>query len=124
MTAYIAAAVAVVLFIVVFATGFLLRASGTPYGVPQLTVHKLISLAALGFVGVVLIRVSRDVGLGQLVWVSLIATALFFIVAVATGGMLSAEKEWPSAIGTLHKISPWFTVVAAAATMYLALAAA
>ena len=43
----IAAAIAAILFVIVFATGFVLRASGKPYGVPQLTVHKLISLAAL-----------------------------------------------------------------------------
>ena len=93
MTAYIATAVAAVLFVVVFGTGFALRFRGSPYPVPQLTIHKLISLAAAAFVGIALFKASQGTSFGDGVWIALAATALFFVVAVATGGILSTDRE-------------------------------
>jgi uncharacterized membrane protein len=116
---YIAAGVMALLYAVVFFTGFVLRRSGTPYGVPQLTVHKLISLAAVAFLGIAIYRAWQSEPIDGIVWISVAATALFFIVSMSSGGIHATEKEWPSVITVLHKVSPWFTLAASVATVAL-----
>jgi hypothetical protein len=116
--------IAIAGIIIVFITGFVLSRRGVPYSAVLLAVHKIVAVLMAVALGIFIFRAQREAALGWATWLSVLATALFFVTAVATGGILSAEKPdaekpWPPVIGTLHKVAPWFTVVSAAATLYL-----
>lgn len=107
------------LFLLVFISGFWLNRSGSPYSVAILTLHKLISLAAAGLVVVTIVQTNRVARLGATELVVSVASGLFFVAAVATGGLLSAEKPMPAIVSTLHLITPFLTVLSTAVTLYL-----
>lgn len=106
-------------FLLIFVTGFWLSRSGRPYGVLLLTVHKLLSVGAVVFLTVVIVRVNRSVGLGSREWIVAIVTGLLFLGTIATGGLLSATKPMPELVHRLHQVAPFLTLVSMAATLYL-----
>ena len=113
--------VTAVLYLVVFVSGVFLTRSGKPYSTLVLTAHKLISLAALAYLVVTMIQVNRVAGLGaSQAWAGVVA-GLFFLGTIATGGLLSTDKPTPPVVLILHRITPFLTVVATAAALYLLL---
>jgi heme A synthase len=48
-----------------------------------------------------------------------IGAGLFFLGAVATGGILSAAKELPAVVQTMHKVLSLLTLLSTAATFFL-----
>lgn len=111
--------VAGLVFIVIFASGYWLSRAGKPYSVIVLTVHKLISLAAVVFLVVAMIQANRVAALSALELIAGVVTGLFFLALMATGGLLSTDKQMPVVVLRLHQIAPYLTVLAAAVTLYL-----
>lgn len=109
------------LYLVIFASGVWLTKSGKPYSAIILTVHKLISLAAIAYLVVTTVRVNQVAKLSAMeIWAGVI-TGSFFLVTLATGGLLSTGKPTPSVVLILHRIAPLLTVLSTAATLYLLL---
>ncbi len=108
-----------VLLLVVFATGFVLHRTGSPYSVGLLAAHKLLAVAGAVILGYFVFRALQEGPLAGGTWASLLATALFFFTAVATGGIMSTDKPQLPVISTLHKVAPWFTVLSSVMTVYL-----
>jgi hypothetical protein len=106
-------------FVVIFVSGYWLSRSGKPYNVIVLTVHKLISLAAVVFLVIVMIQSNREAALSAIELVASVVTGLFFLALMATGGLLSSDKEMPAVVLRLHQIAPYLTVLSAAVTLYL-----
>jgi hypothetical protein len=106
-------------FIVIFASGYWLSRAGKPYSVVVLTVHKLISLAAVVLLVITMAQAQRVATLSALELIAGVVTGLFFIALMATGGLLSSDKEMPAVVLRLHQIAPYLTVLAAAVTLYL-----
>jgi hypothetical protein len=106
-------------FVVIFVSGYWLSRSGKPYNVIVLTVHKLISLAAVVFVVITMVQSNRVATLSAMELVAGVVTGLFFLGLMATGGLLSSDKQMPAVVLRLHRIAPYLTVLAAAATLYL-----
>ena len=109
------------LFLFTFISGFWLSRSGKPFNGIVLTVHKLISLAAAVLLGIVIYRISQVAPLRPIELAAGVITGSFFLDAVVSGGLLSIGKPMPGVILTMHRITPYLTVVSAAVTLYLLL---
>jgi hypothetical protein len=107
-------------FLFIFLSGFWLSSSGKPLNTIILTIHKLISVAVV-FLVVTVIQLSRGTGLGATEITAIVATGLFFLGTIASGGLLSIGSPMPAAILTLHRITPFVTVLSTAVTLYLLL---
>ena len=110
-----------VFFVIIFISGFWLTFTGKPYNGIILTVHKLISLAALVFLGYLLYRVHQGAGLSTVVIIASVFTAIFFIALITTGGMLSSDLPPSSLLLLLHFVLPYLTVVSSGVMLYFLL---
>ena len=106
-------------FVIIFTSGYWLSRAGKPYNVIVLTVHKLISLVAVVFLVITMIQSHRVAALSVLELVAGVVTGLFFLSLIATGGLLSGDKQMPTIVSRLHQIAPYLTLFSTAITMYL-----
>jgi hypothetical protein len=106
-------------FVFIFLSGIWLSRSGKPLNGIILTVHKLISLAAVVFLALTIYQVNQAADLSVMSLIAGVVTGLFFLGAIITGGLLSTGKSVPAAILTAHQVVPFLTVVSTAATLYL-----
>lgn len=111
--------VTLALLVLVFVLGFVLQRRGRPHHVLLLTAHKLLALAALILMALTVIRINRATPLAPAALLSAAATGVFFVVAIISGGLVSANKTPPPVVKALHRVSPFLTVLASAATVYL-----
>ena len=113
--------VLVAMGLIVFLTGYWLHRAGSPYGAFMLAIHKLVALAALVFVGSLVVLAQRDAGLiAEDIYVVGVAFILV-IVTFVSGGVLSAMGEAPKWLLYLHRILPYFSTGASGACVYIAL---
>jgi len=109
------------LFLVIFASGYWLSHSAKPRNAFMLTIHKLASLAAVVFLGIVAYQTNRVTSLGAIEWTAVVAAGALFLGTMATGGLLTASKPMPAAISTLHRMTPFLTALSTAIALYLLL---
>ena len=102
--------------VAVFLLGFRLTRTGKPYSGLILTVHKL---AALVILALLVVRAARTAPLDAVVWIASLSGAVFFVVAIISGGLLSTDKTLPRAVKALHRVSPFLALLAAAGTLIL-----
>jgi hypothetical protein len=107
------------LFLFVFLSGVWVSNSGKPISVVILTIHKLIGLAALIFIGATIYSLNQAAHLNALELSAVALTGLLFVVTIITGGLLSTGQPVAAAILTLHRIGPFLTVLSTVATLYL-----
>jgi len=110
-----------VFFLFIFASGVWLSKSGKPLNVAVLTIHKLISVATVVFLVITIYRLNQVATLSAMELTAAVVTGVFFLVTIASGGLLSTGKPVPAAILTMHQIAPYLTVLSTAATLYLLL---
>jgi hypothetical protein len=108
-------------FLFIFLSGFWLSGSGKPYNGIILTIHKLISLAAVVFLVMTIYQRNQAATLSALELTAGVVAGLLFLGTVITGGLLSTGKPMPAIILRLHQIAPYLTVLSAAAALYLLL---
>ena len=113
--------IVVLLYLAIFVSGFWLSRLGRPFNVILLTAHKLISLAAIILLGFTVYRVTWDATLNAVDWLVVSASSLFFLGTIATGALLSTDKPAQAAVLTLHRITPFLTVLSTALALYLLL---
>ena len=119
--AQIKVAVAGLFFLGIFLSGFWLNHSGKPYGLLIFTLHKLVALGAVIFLGLTVYRFQQVYPLNALQIGVLALTAVQFLITIATGGMLSVEKAMPALVLRLHQVAPFLTVLSAGGSLYLLL---
>ena len=107
--------------LIVMVLGYLLTRSDKPYPVLLLTVHKLIPVAVVVFLVVTLLRANREAALGNDLWLTAAVTLVFYLAAIATGGLVSVEKEMPEAVHLLHHYLPYMCLLSTAAMGFLLL---
>ena len=112
---YFSIAILGLLFLFIFLTGYFLSRSGKPFNFLVLTIHKIITLAAL----VYLSSLFYQVPLNSLKIGVIAATGIFFVGAIITGGLLSTNKTMPAVVFRLHQITPWLTVLSTVAILFL-----
>ena len=106
------------LFLFVFLSGLWLSNSGKPINTISLTIHKLIALATLIFIGVTIYQVNQAAKLGIAVIIAAVITGILFVATVIAGGLLSLAKP-VSAMSIVHQVGPFLTVASTVFTMYL-----
>ncbi len=111
--------VTLALLVLVFALGFVLQRRGRPHNVLLLTAHKLIALAALILMAITVIRINRATPLATAALVAAAATAVCFVVAIISGGLVSTDKPAPALARALHWVTPFVTIAGAAVTYFL-----
>jgi len=107
------------LYLFIFISGFWLSKSGKPYSVILLTIHKLISLAAVVFLAITIHRINQVARLSAAELIAGVVTGLFFLDAIVSGGLLSTDKPMPVVVLRMHQITPLLTVLSTAVTLYL-----
>jgi hypothetical protein len=113
--------VTVVVFVLIFLSGYWLQRADQPFNVVVLTLHKLISIALIVYLILNVMRIGRVAPLGQAAWMACIAVGVFFLLTIATGGWLGAVKTMPAAVQLLHKVLSALTVISSAVAFYLLL---
>jgi hypothetical protein len=108
-------------YLFIFLSGIWLSRSGKPLNGIILTIHKLISLAAVVFLVITIYQINQAAQLSALELIAGVVTGLFFLGTIITGGLLSTGKPMPAAILTTHQTTPFLTVLSTAATLYLLL---
>jgi hypothetical protein len=106
-------------FLFIFISGFWLRFSGKPYNTLGITLHKLIGVAIGVYLGLRVYEVAQESPLGSVVIISIAVTVLLFVGLVATGSLLSAEREMPEVVKGFHRALPYLTALSTGITVYL-----
>ncbi|MCB2199240.1 hypothetical protein KQI63_07540 [bacterium] len=92
--------------VLIFATGFWLTRMGRPPQIWLVTIHKLLVLAGIFYFNILFFRENNVGGDG---WTTMVAMNLGFVAAIASGSMLTAQRDWPRSIQILHRVTPWIT---------------
>jgi hypothetical protein len=103
-------------FIAVLISGFRLHRRGKPYGKLLLAMHKLIPVIMLIYLA---ISINLFKPLSPLIIAACLVTAVLLLVMIGSGGWISASKEPPQSISILHKVFPYFTILAVAIVLIL-----
>lgn len=120
-TAQLRVAGAGLFFLFIFLSGLWLSRSGKPLNGIILTIHKLISLAAVVFLVITIYQINHAATLSAIGLIAGVVTGLFFLGTIIAGGLLSTGKPMPAAILTMHQITPFLTVLSTTVTLYLLL---
>ena len=113
--------IAGVFFVFIGISGYWLSHIGKPIHTVLLTIHKLISLAALAYLVVTLYRVHQAAPLGPAALATGVVSIGLFIGLIATGGLLSTPKIMPTIVTRIHHIVPYLVVISTAAALYFTL---
>ena len=105
------------LFLFVFLSGLWLYRAGRPINTVVLTIHKLIALGTLIFIGVTIHQVNQVTALSAAAWIAVVITGILFVVTIIAGGLLSLDEP-VSAASIVHKAGPFLTVASTTVTMY------
>ncbi len=108
-------------FIFILASGFWLHRLGRPVNSIVLTIHKLASIGAVVYLAVNVYRIHQVTPLTTPEIVACVVATLLFLVMVATGGLLSVEKEMPAFVHTVHQFTPYLVILSTSAALYLLL---
>jgi hypothetical protein len=106
-------------FLFIFLSGIWLSHSGKPLNGIILTIHKLISLAAVVFLVMTIYQINQAAKLSAIELIAGVVTGLLFLGAIISGGLLSTGKPMPATLLMMHQITPFLTVLSTAVTLYL-----
>jgi hypothetical protein len=106
-------------FVFILISGFWLSRIGRPYSTLILTIHKLIGLAAGGYLIITVYRGYQASPPSILVVITTGFTVLLFLGLIATGGLISAHKSIPGFISAVHSLFPYLTVLSTAVMLYV-----
>jgi hypothetical protein len=112
-----------ILFVCVFLSGVGLSRMGRPLNVIILTIHKLISLAAVVYLGVTVYQMHPGgAPFSPLEVAACLVTLLLFLALFASGGLLSTPKPMPEVVLKIHQVLPYLVILVTPASVYLVLA--
>ena len=108
-----------VYFLIVFASGFWMNRSGKPYNAIVLTVHKLVSLAALYTLATTVLQANRAASLNPAEVIAGSVAVLAFIGAIITGGLVSTDRPESDLVSRMHWVTPFLALLSTALTLFL-----
>jgi hypothetical protein len=111
-------AVAGVLFLFIFLTGFWLSRSESPYPVIAFNIHKLIALGTLVFIAAGIYKI-HQAPLSLLQTTAIALTNFCYTATILSGGLLNLDKPLPVLVPFIHKVFPYLTILFTAATLFL-----
>jgi hypothetical protein len=105
--------------VTVFGSGLWLTRSGWPFSTLIVTIHKLVALAAVVFVGALTFQAVRAAPLSLSEWAAVVTAGLACVAAIASGGVVSALQEPPPAVRWAHRVVSWLAGVSVAVSVHL-----
>jgi heme A synthase len=105
-------------FIFIFLTGFGMRRAQKPFPGLLRSIHELLGLAAVVFLGITIYQSHQASPLDPLETVASLVTFLLFALTITTGSLTAIERPMPAVIPVLHKLLPYLTVLSTALTLY------
>jgi hypothetical protein len=96
-----------------------LRHLGRPRNALLLALHKLVSLAGLGYVGWWGYRLNQAAAPAGAAVAVQVGTLVCFLAAIATGGLLSTDRQTPGLIRTLHRLAAVLSLLGTVAVLRL-----
>lgn len=108
-----------VLFLIIFFTGYWLHRSGRPINSILLNLHKLIGVGTAVFLFITTNQLHQAKPLTPTTLAISLASGLFFIATIITGGLVSLKKPPPATIAFLHHLLPYLSVLSSGAAFIL-----
>jgi len=99
-------------------SGVWVTTRGKPLNVVIVTIHKLISLAAVIFTGVAIYRLNRLVHVNPFGLAAIVLSGLFFISLFGSGAVLSSGKVTKGVLLIAHKSLPLLAAISVVLTFY------
>ena len=99
------------LFGLVFILGYGLSRAGKPYPLAAFTVHKLAALGILVWLIRQAVVTQRAAPLSALQWAGVGLAAACFVLAMATGGLVSTDRPAPLWAARVHALIPYLTLL-------------
>jgi len=110
-----------ILFLLTLITGVIVSRSGRPLSVGLVTVHKLIAVGAVVFIGMAVNQLYKT-GDGKLL-IELSATVIsgiLFLALIGTGALLTREEmQLPGIVLKIHQVAPLLALASSTITIYL-----
>lgn len=101
-------------------SGVLLSNAGRPLNSLLFNAHKMIAVVLIVLIVLSVVQLYKAGEGGA--WIELgimILAGIFFIALVATGGMLSFERQWPAFVLKTHQVLPLLSLMFSAISAYL-----
>lgn len=111
--------VSVALFLLTGGAGFWLGKLGKPYSVLVFTIHKMVALAFVIFVGLTLFDLFKTTNPKVLLIVASIVLGMAVIALFATGAFMSMGKLPFGSINLVHKVAATLVLICVAVITYL-----
>lgn len=120
MTSRVRAVGLVLVFALLFGSGWWLAATGHPYGMGRLGLHKAAALLAVLALWMWLLRSRRPSELNVLERATVVLHALFLLATLASGISYSLHAPPRAWAVPLHLVSPWATAALSVAVAAIA----
>lgn len=109
-----------ILGILTLVSGVILSNTGRPLNGLFFNLHKLIAVAAIVLITISVVQLLKAGETQALIAIgAIILAGLLFVALVATGGMLSFEREWPGFVLKIHQVAPLLSLAFSALSVYL-----
>ena len=108
-----------ILIVLSIISGIWLHRKERPLNAIIFNMHKLISLAAIVLIVITVIAFNKNVDLRSTDFMLIALTALFLILLVVTGGILSLDKPVNFILLNIHRILTFFIVVSCLVTYFM-----
>ncbi len=108
------------LFLLTLLSGVWLSHSGKPYSTLIFTIHKLIALGTVIFIGISAFNLYKALGAQAFVELSVIVvTGLLFLALFVTGALLSIFDAPPGIVLKVHQVVPLLSLATSFLALYL-----
>jgi len=88
-------------------SGVLVTKAGRPLNAVLFNLHKMIAVTAVALIIISVVQLYKAGEAKAIIELGMIIlTGILFAALVATGGMLSFEREWPDVVLKVHQILP------------------
>jgi hypothetical protein len=112
--------IAGILGILTLISGVVLSNTGRPLNSVIFNLHKLIAVAMIVLIVISVVQLAKAGETKALIeLIAIVITGALFLALVATGGMLSFERQWPALVLKIHQIVPLLSLASAALTVFL-----
>ncbi len=108
-------------FLAIFVTGRRLSRLMQSRATILLTAHKILGLCAVVLLVATSVRVGEAGGLAASDWVAALVAGALCLIAIVTGGFVSARAGAPRSLRMAHKISSTLAMLASAVAIYFLL---
>jgi hypothetical protein len=108
-----------ILFLAMILSGVWLTKKGKPYPAGIFTIHKLVVIVAMAYIGYFFYTAFLIETIGRTANFMIILSAVFLLMAFITGAILSIVKDARPAQLFAHKITPVLSLVLLAITLFL-----